>query len=560
MTSPSTPSVPLAQHRPQTPDPLTLETDVLVIGGGLSGCWAAAAAARAGARVVLADKGYCGTSGVTATAGPGHWWVPPEDREAAALSRYESSHRIGQTDWMQRIMDLTWQSLPELSRYYRFSTDDKGRVQYRALRGPEYMRAMRALITDLGVTILDHAPALELLAHTDGSIGGAAGVLRQKGGAPWRIRAGATVLATGGCAFLSRLLGSHTNTGDGLLMAAEAGASLSGMEFNTYYCVAPAHTTMTRSMVYAYATYSDASGRVLDIAPSPDPSLTLVKALIEGPVYAVLDRFPERFRQILPVVQPNTQTVFDRMRIDPYSQRFEVTLHGEGTVRGIGGLRIADRDCQTDVPGLFACGDAASRELVAGAVSGGGAINSAWALSSGQFAGAGAAQHARGARQGGALQALGQAGLRPNVTPTRTTDAIDPAQVIQLAQDHMLDLDRAFFRNGQKLSQSLGLIDTAWADVTDRLQGQGRGTLRAREAAAILVTARWCLTSGLARRESRGMHRRTDFPAIDPGQPHRLVLSGLLGPQTAPRISYDTNPDAIPQRPQDKARREGAPA
>ena len=68
------------------------------------------------------------------------------------------------------------------------------------------------------------------------------------------------VVATGGCAFLSPLLGANTNTGDGYLMAAEAGAALSGMEFSAYYTVAQAHTSMTRSMSYAFATYYDAAG------------------------------------------------------------------------------------------------------------------------------------------------------------------------------------------------------------------------------------------------------------------------------------------------------------
>jgi hypothetical protein len=49
-------------------EPLSLATDVLVIGGGFAGAWAARR--LAGADVVLVDKGYCGTSGVTATAGP----------------------------------------------------------------------------------------------------------------------------------------------------------------------------------------------------------------------------------------------------------------------------------------------------------------------------------------------------------------------------------------------------------------------------------------------------------------------------------------------------------
>jgi succinate dehydrogenase/fumarate reductase flavoprotein subunit len=33
--------------------------------------------------------------------------------------------------------------------------------------------------------------------------------------------------------------------------------------------------------------------------------------------------------------------------------------------------------------------------------------------------------------------------------------------------------------------------------------------------------------SALARTETRGMHRREDHPAPDPGQQHRLVTGGL---------------------------------
>jgi succinate dehydrogenase/fumarate reductase flavoprotein subunit len=77
---------------------------------------------------------------------------------------------------------------------------------------------------------------------------------------------------------------------------------------------------------------------------------------------------------------------FDRRGIDPFTDLFEVTLHGEGTIRGVGGIAVTDTDCRTDVPGLFVAGDVASRENIVGAVSGGGAPNSAWAVSSGIWA------------------------------------------------------------------------------------------------------------------------------------------------------------------------------
>ena len=206
---------------------------------------------------MLADKGFCGTSGVTATAGPGHWWVPPDGRDAAIREREALAEGLAERRWMARVLDETWRTLPTLAAHYAFPRNEAGRVQYRNLRGPEYMRAMRRLVLRSGVRILDGHPALELLLHADGSAAGAAGIDRVTG-TPWTVRAGAVVLATGGCAFMSRLLGCHTNTGDGALMAAEAGAELSGMEFSAYYTVAPAFSTMTRSMSYAFATYTDA--------------------------------------------------------------------------------------------------------------------------------------------------------------------------------------------------------------------------------------------------------------------------------------------------------------
>jgi succinate dehydrogenase/fumarate reductase flavoprotein subunit len=61
------------------------------------------------------------------------------------------------------------------------------------------MHFMRRRLRVARVAILDHHPALELLAR-DGQVVGAAGIDRQRDSA-WRIRAGALVLATGGCAF-----------------------------------------------------------------------------------------------------------------------------------------------------------------------------------------------------------------------------------------------------------------------------------------------------------------------------------------------------------------------
>ncbi|NVN32512.1 succinate dehydrogenase/fumarate reductase flavoprotein subunit, partial [Endobacter medicaginis] len=169
-------------------------------------------------------------------------------------------------------------------------------------------------------------------------------------GRDWRARSGAVVLATGGCAWLSGLIGSATNTGDGYLMAAEAGARLSGMEFSVSYSVSPAWHS-TRVLLFAFARYFDAHGRELNLPPmlsGGDFIGALAAELARGPVLAQLDRMPPEVRAAVPQVQPASLLPFRRRGIDPFNDRFEVALFGEGTIRGTGGLRIADAACRTD--------------------------------------------------------------------------------------------------------------------------------------------------------------------------------------------------------------------
>jgi succinate dehydrogenase/fumarate reductase flavoprotein subunit len=508
-----------------------LSTDVLVVGGGLAGGWAATAAARAGASVILVDKGYFGTSGVTATAGPGHWWVPPDpaQRKAAIEERLARAFGLADPEWMERILEMTWRTLPTLSPYYAFPKDHKGETYYRGLRGPEYLRALRQQAEASGVHILDQSPALQLLLHRDGSVAGATGVERQVGsGRPWLVRAAAVILATGGCAFRSRLLGSHTNTGDGYLMGVEAGAKLSGMEFSNYHTVAPAHTSQTRSASFAFADFFDARGEQLPTAGRPDYTRVLAKALLQGPVYATLARTPRDLQEAVPHIQPALALTFRRQGIDPYTQRFEVTLHGEGTVRGVGGLRVADEACQTDVVGLFAAGDAASRELIAGATSGGGNQNSAWALSSGLWSGKAAADRARqtGRRASDAARPVGGAGLRP-AKAAKTGAELDSNALVQAVKDELLPYDKVMFRHGDRLRQSLSRLNQAWTEVRDHLHGEGSAAVQARETAALVASARWSYVAASVRTESRGMHQREDRPETDSRLERRLLVGGF---------------------------------
>jgi len=134
------------------------DADVLVLGGGPAGTWAAVSAAERGARVVLADKGFCGTSGATAAAGTGVWYVDPDPslREAAMASREKIGGYLQDRRWMARTLDCTFAQSNRLAEWdYPYPVDGNGKSQRNSLQGPEYMRLMRKRAKASGVTILD---------------------------------------------------------------------------------------------------------------------------------------------------------------------------------------------------------------------------------------------------------------------------------------------------------------------------------------------------------------------------------------------------------------------
>ena len=167
----------MSAELPLRNDMLTLHADVLVLGGGPAGTWAAWRAATEGARVVLADKGYCGTSGSAAAGGNNVWYVAPDPqkRELAKRSREARGGYLSDRGWMDRVLDRAYLNVNQLGEWgYPFPLDDVGVPQRGSLQGPEYMRLMRKKVLAAGVRILDHSLALELLVDSDGVAGAAA--------------------------------------------------------------------------------------------------------------------------------------------------------------------------------------------------------------------------------------------------------------------------------------------------------------------------------------------------------------------------------------------------
>lgn len=515
-------------HSLRNDDGYQLTADVLVIGGGPAGAWAAWSAASQGAKVVLADKGYCGSSGATAPGGTNILYLPPDDelRREAVDQRMKQGGFLSEPSWIHRVLDTVYENLKLVEQWgYPFRVDENGNAMRTHVQGPEYMRLMRSVVKKAGVRILDQSPAIELLVDENG-VGGARGIDRLKG-QTWRVNASAVVIASGGCAFLANGLGCNVLTGEGMLMAVEAGADLSGMEFTRHYAPSVAFGSVTRGRMLGYATFQKEDGSLLHAGGRRDPDL-IARSLLEGPVYAVLDRAetPET-KDLLRGGHAIFFLPHDRAGYDPFTERFPITLRYEGTVRGTGGIRLLGDDCSTAVAGLYAAGDAATRERVCGGRSGGGAYNAAWAITSGSWSGKAAAGYAlsQGDRAASRnLKAAGRAGIR---SAGERSNEIDEKGVIEGVQAEVLPLNINYFRSELGLRASLSRLNAIWPSV-DGVPGPTiQQHVRSREAAAMAATARWMYTAALSRPETRGMHTLAEYPEQDPGQRHRLTVTGI---------------------------------
>ncbi len=508
---------------------LNLTADVLVVGGGPAAAWAAWAAAAQGAQVIIADKGFLGTSGAAAASGNGIMAPSPEHWDKVLWERYRIGNTLANLRWIERVIEKTWLSMPLVEAWgYRFPKENGESVR-QSYYGPEYMRVLRKKLLRVGVQILDQSPTLELLLAEDGSVAGARGVQRQHHRA-YTVRAGAVVLANGGCAFLSKVLGCNPNTGDGLLMAVEAGGELSSMEASNHYAISTAfNATVTRGVPFGWASYSDEAGNDLGgyINGRRDPSF-LPNALLKGPVYACLDRATPEIKAVIEKSHFIAFLPYKKADIDPYTERVPVTLLLEGTVRGTGGIRLVNDHCGTKVSGLYAAGDAASREFLAGLASGGGGPNAAWAISTGQWAGEGAAAFAKSLGDRAHERAVcpaGQAGLR---SQSPSSEPFDSEAIVSGVQAEVFPLEKNYFRSEAGLVASLAKLETLWQQVqTTPKQDTVRDVEYSRRAAALTAVARWAYFSALHRRETRSEHIRVDYPETDPNQRYYQATGGL---------------------------------
>ena len=532
------------------PEAMRIETDVLVIGSGAAGMYAAIEAARRGSRVLLADRSLIGRGGATvmaqmtvAVALGSETDDNPEyhlrdtlaagrglcDPELSALLCKEGPDCIREMDdwgvgWARKDGHITQAMAPG---------HDRPRCVYVDFlnTGPAVSKTLRTVVnkTD-GIHRAGDLCVVDLL-KADGVVVGAA-ALHLGSGQPVLIMAKTTVVATGGLTRLyARNSASSNMGGDGYALALRAGASLIDMEFVQFFPIghlAPRLIGMDpimwdpfryklggRLLNNRMEEFTDNYGVREDgkyVITRDAGSYAILKEVEagrgspHGGVYLSFQHCSEG--QLRDAFGP----VIDRLAangIDLTKQPVEVAPIAH---YHMGGVKV-DRAMRTDAPGLLAAGEAVGGANGANRLSGN-AITEA--LVFGRQAGRTAADASGGAMPDRADNADALLAL---ITAKDSGRAVNTAELLQRLQSTM-QRDAGALRNDASLQRALRDID----DIAAAIGGDPAGTPQAFDMQRLdwldlrnmVLVARVVTAAALRRTESRGAHRREDFAATDP--------------------------------------------
>ncbi|MEQ8840887.1 MAG: L-aspartate oxidase [Acidimicrobiales bacterium] len=321
------------------------------------------------------------------------------------------------------------------------------------------------------------------------------------------IVAPSVVLATGG---IGRLYLHTTNpgevTGDGMAMAARAGAAIGDPEFVQFHPTA-LHTALdpmpllTEALRGEGAILVDAHGHryMRDVHPDAELAPRDVVARENwqqrqrGPIYldarSIGPDFPERF--------PTVWAIARRAGLDPRVDLLPVSPAEHYHMGGI----ATDDDGRSSLPGLFACGEAASTGLH------GANRLASNSLLEGLVFGARVAEQMR-------LDATDW------IAPTRVSV---PDTALRVDLDHRGDADIEALR--RTMWDDVGVVrDATGMTRAARIIAELEPRLATHPIGRNLVeSARLLTDAALARTESRGSHHRRDFPGADDRGVHTTV-------------------------------------
>lgn len=239
-------------------DAIQLQTDVLIVGSGAAGMMAARAAADEGADVILTDKSLIGRGGATIlaqmTVAVALGEAEEDDADVHFEDTMKGSRGLADPEIVRAIVDrgaevileaegygVKWARTPDGKRSQAFAPGhSRARCVYVDILntgGATSNGLKRAIWKDEKIRRLKNVMITKIVVE-DGKAVGAVG-FEMEGMRPVGISAGSVILATGGLTEVYERNSASTNmTGDGYVLAAEAGAELRDMEMVQFFPIA----------------------------------------------------------------------------------------------------------------------------------------------------------------------------------------------------------------------------------------------------------------------------------------------------------------------------------
>ena len=536
-----------------------VSTDVLVVGAGGAGMYAAISAARQGASVLLLDKSLVGRGGATImaqmTVAAALGQEEPDDcathlkdtleagrglcnEDLSALLCYDGPERILEmeewgTRWARTGDRIRQEIAPGHSRKRCCYVDFLN-------TGPAVAATLRRKVSELAaVRRLSNIAVVDLIIK-DGRAIGAIGVNLAEGELV-TCHAKAIILAAGGLTKLYERNSASSNMGgEAYALALWAGAELIDMEFVQFFPIghlAPRLVGMDpimwdpfryklggKLLNGSFVEFVDRYGAVdfgkytatRDIAAYAIlKEVEAGRGTPHGGAYLDFRHIPEA--QLRAAFGP----VIDRLLANGIDLTKTPVEVGPTAHYHMGGIRVNAR-METCIQGLYAAGEAVGGANGANRLSGN-AITEAFVF--GARAGACAGKHAKTMQENGdesgdpklMAVALDRIASMPPRGAKRGT-----APVALQAELQKLMWEKAGpFRTGEKLSQALLRIREMREQELPDLEIASQGTFNMDiqdwyELRAMLTTAEAVVTSALSRTESRGAHQREDYPTPNP--------------------------------------------
>ena len=520
------------------PDTTDYTCDVLVIGGGSAGLNAAAAAADAGASVVLIDKGRPGYSGLSAWP-QSHAYVDPEYDDVEAIR--ESYRRSG--DWLANWNSIdTWISESKqtyerlrdwgiLQRYDRASDmgyweDDDYLGYHDAVIGQDRHIAFMTVLADKGVTVVTQTMVTNVIVQ-DGVVAGAMG-FHVPSGAIVTCRAKSVVMCMGQGAFKPQGWPVSSDTFDGEYILYNLGLPIVNKEFEDFHntsSVHPGNVFMANSWSWLENIWPCSVGNI-------DPDNPNNYGASQG-FHATAAAYYNEGGELASYGRGGiTSGGFEEnTNGDPRVGKHTDDTYGGGNVPGssvgfCGHLMPGvfcgwDDDCgDTGIPGLYVAGDGMRACPPNGVCYGGtNGLTSNICSIYGNHSGTAAAAYASGAELVAIPDQVIADTTAEILAPMNRDKGFDATWAVNELAAAMSPYFVTYAKSDAMLQAALTFVEHLRDEVVPKLMCGNSHDLRlCHEAAHKVLSAEMKLRASLQRKESRGFCYHVDYPYRDDSQ------------------------------------------